>query len=573
MIDKFKKLVENSVEKEIVLDFLDALSEKECKSLVPSIKKFEKYYNKFLKLDESRYGIRGTENQRIAISYAGYYCMNKNDFRKHIRWLPFDFYRDESIYRFKPSWFSDFINEFHTIPDYLTLMEYEEKGYLTPTKELITNKLDSAIWKLIYGKADIYDPEQLLEYDATLKEHIWLLFREDSNINNQDRYLDYPNKDTRAWLLTFKNLVAEKKLDRREVLKESILASTRNFNKQLTGWFFTLIDVLKPTKEEILSLQNEFFMTFSAPQSRPINDSLKYLKTVGEDKAFKVDMFLELLSVILNSEVKSVVNKALNIVDKLAKKNPKLQSDIALIVVQALFFQDEKIQTQASKIILSYGDKSEALHAEIGMYYNELNSSVKTLLADYAVKSEVMEESFEVEHFTYINNENKIETYESFDEMVFFFSQVFENNEDHHFDLFMALLPKLDKEVSAINIQKLEPAFQRAIKTTNNSSNKIGKIENLMALTFVEYMRRNFEIFPNETEKMKKLYNRVIKADEELSIWHKSIRSLKDSILKHESRVYFLYAGLLENLLISIEEKRELAFLSTPTRNAFVFLK
>ena len=75
----------------------------------------------------------------------------------------------------------------------------------------------------------------------------WLNFEDDASKKQLD------------WIFLFSTFVTEGRLERFRVLQASLLASNRNFNKVLSGWFAQLFTELEPTKEELLRLQKELF--------------------------------------------------------------------------------------------------------------------------------------------------------------------------------------------------------------------------------------------------------------------------------------------------------------------------
>lgn len=75
------------------------------------------------------------------------------------------------------------------------------------------------------------------------------------------------------------------------VLKESLLAINRNFNKNLCSWFAGMFTALNPSVEEQLTLQPEMFAALSSPHSRPINIILGLLKNLCSHPRFLTDDF------------------------------------------------------------------------------------------------------------------------------------------------------------------------------------------------------------------------------------------------------------------------------------------
>ena len=149
-----------------------------------------------------------------------------------------------------PPWFSDFVNKQSTqeyIPFYISyewIMELTKEGYLNPSKELIVAILPQHTFEN-QNNTYVYKPGKLFKYEATLTDHIWYLFELPSNLHYSGRWLNFGNdvsKERIGWQTLFKQFSSENRIDRFRLLKESLLASNRNFNKVLSGWFIELFN-------------------------------------------------------------------------------------------------------------------------------------------------------------------------------------------------------------------------------------------------------------------------------------------------------------------------------------------
>jgi hypothetical protein len=104
----------------------------------------------------------------------------------------------------------------------------DEKGYVEPRPELLGHHLSNY-------------PSDLDEHPETLETHFWYL-------------CEYPSKSLpfrKEWFPLVQKLISEQKIERKRFLRECLLASNRNFNKNVTGWFMDAFTVLKPTEEEL----------------------------------------------------------------------------------------------------------------------------------------------------------------------------------------------------------------------------------------------------------------------------------------------------------------------------------
>ncbi len=565
-----------------VIPFLKKLPLENRKLLIPTIKKLQKKYGKFVEKKDPKggthYGSVGTSDQLEKLNIAGFISMNLKEYKASFYSIDQRILDGNFLDWYCPKWLSEYLNtEQVYYLDYKTLLSFSIKGYLQPTPELIVQKLPQAIFQSVTKTNEHeYAIENLFLNAITLKEHIWYLFQYNSEINWSDRYIRLQGTGTEnpSWSFTFKSLILDGNLDREMVLKEALLTSTRNFNKTLTGWFFDLFKYLTPTKEELLKLQDTIFLVFNGQHSKPINTCLSYIKTICLDKKFNIKEFIDIAPILLTSEVKAVVNSSLMILDKLAKKHAKYSEAICLVSCEALLHQDEKIQSRAAKLIQKHGDtKSVAIKETIGSYYEGLFSSIKSLFVEFDINTDEfhsIENIIAFEPIERITENNLLTSYNTIDDIIFFMSQAFDNNEVYHFDLFLALLPKLDKLLDADNVTKLEPAFQRAFKfiTPYYESSRQGWVEKLMAISFINYGEIVFKRFPKETENIQRLYDKTVKKDIERgannSDTHsKKIMSLRDFEL--EESTYDIFISRLLYCKSIIVAHKEVEMLATPT--------
>lgn len=528
-----KKELEEIVLKEAdIIPFLKKLTPQDKKTLVPFLKTFKVkiFEQKHVKKKSARGGVSYSfhntysERKRALVEKACFVCFNKTDINKVLfnasDLAVSDDYIENIIPWYKPKWYEALLNE--NIPwalSYDKSMSLSKAGLFEPSRAFILAKLSSAI---IENKLEdkkyrrIYKPEVLLEHKETLDEHIWYLFEEETGINNYYDYLNLENynKGNSVWIDTFVDLSNENRLDRKKLLIATLYTSTKGFNKSLSGWFFDLLIKLNPTKDEVITLQNEFFSALNSPHSKVVNTVLKNFKTVTDDKKFKYKIFIENASILLNSETKSVVNSTLMILDKLAKTHKLSSTSICIKAAEALLNNDEKIQLRAAKIIQKYGNpKKQELLDEVGVYADNLFHSAKETLSVYIVGGEETDDIFEVEEMDFLSEENRIPTYNSLDDLIFFVSQVIDNNEVYHIDLLLSYLPKLNLLITKENVAKLEPIFKRCLdlSLSYDWNSQIGILEREAAQYLNDYSEILMKKYPSELASFRKAKDKKIK--------------------------------------------------------------
>ena len=159
-----------------------------------------------------------------------------------------------------PGWFSDYVNQYaatHYLPlcfSYEYLLHMMQRGWVRPHEEVVVQYLPQIIYEL-HDHQWVYCPENITKHAITLEQHIWYLFRYETNINWSDQYLCYGERaaaDT-DWRSTLKLLAQGNLISRARLLRETLAAISRPFNASLHQWFVDLLDYLAPEPAELLS--------------------------------------------------------------------------------------------------------------------------------------------------------------------------------------------------------------------------------------------------------------------------------------------------------------------------------
>ncbi len=490
-----------------LIPFLQSLTDADKKQLVPLIKALSKEYLEFKEvrtvLNSFSYKQNANDTQRSILLISSFVCFNRKDFEKSSfpSWILDEQHLRKVIDWYCPDWFSDFVNKlgeqeflFYTV-SYKLVMELTERGFLQPSRQILVKLLPQIIF-VNTDKKWHYEPEHILKYPVTLKEHIWYLFEEESNIHNSDRWLNFGEdvqKEKQGWIVLFKQYSAEGKIDRSRLLQEALLASNKNFNKTLSGWFSDLFIELQPTQAEVLNLQKELFAVLNAPHSKPVNTALHFIKKVITEKQFDGVSFLDQVPVLLTSDTKNTVASTLMILEKLAKKNKSLQLPICKAVVAVFIHTNDDLQLRAAKIIDTYRDQldddfSEALQP----YQDSMMSSARKLLNNFYVaaseNSEVEEPSDAIKLLASAQADlPEITLPESIDDLIFLASQAFDNNQSWHIDILPAAIIKWQQDLQGENIDKLAPALQRALQMTKSDFRAgIGSLDHMLSIFFID---------------------------------------------------------------------------------------
>jgi hypothetical protein len=485
-----------------LLPFLKSIDENGEKAFVTELKEISKG---FLEYKEVRQGNtitfkrKATEKQAELISYAALAFLNQKEFEKAFNlWLtPADKLNEVLSWRC-PKWFNRYINKFGNdafVPNFINydwIILLTRNGHITPTKELIVKTLPAFLFEQTKDHKYHVRPENLLKYEVTLSEHIWWFFDTENTIYASDRYMTLAdgtqNKESQ-WMMVFRDLADSGKMDKHRVLRETILATNRNYNKPQTGWFADLFVNLEPSVEELVEVQTEILNALNSSHSKPVNVALGAIKKMLDHAKFNFSAFLESTPLLLTSETKSVVNSTLTIIEKAVRKRPDQKAAGCHAVTQTFIHQDDELQTKAAKLIAKLGDPgSDELRIALAAYTGSFLTNARSILAEFIDTSHdaISPDIHEPVRKNIIIDE--IPPVNTFDELVFLASQAFDNNQTWHIDQLPEALIRMQDQVCGSNLGKFEPALQRALKVVFDGwTSTTGYLDQLLALFFIDY--------------------------------------------------------------------------------------
>ncbi|WP_339814733.1 DUF6493 family protein [uncultured Imperialibacter sp.] len=576
-----------------IIPFLTSLEAKERKQLLPKLKELNyvwEYNTKTVTSSGFSYQQsttpKGTDKQKTIWSIGSFYCQSFQEFSKN--WGVHNFLTkdllDEILPLFCPSWFQSYVNDAKSEVwayirlSYIELTDLEKQGYVELGPEIVVRTLPNVLvdsdpknWKIRY-----FRPERLWQYPITLEKHIWHLFEYQSNLHWSDNYYEFQNHGGKnPWRGAFKQLVDEKRIDRNRLLKETVLAMNRNFDKNASGWFASLLFDLEPSDNEIMALQAELLAQFSSPHSKIINSSLKLIKKVQDKPGFSAQEFIVNSGLLLSSDTKSIVQSCLIILDRLAKKNPKLQQELCSQVVQAFIQQDNDLQVRAARFIEKYGGNYSSIIDDLTPYQETLMVDARAILSN-ALNADSMEVPLHQEDLEDVTDDfieetpEPFEVPEGFDEFLFLASQAFDNNDPHHFDLLLAGIMQNHNKLLEGDTDKLEPALQRAIKKLiGDWTASTLYVDNIMAVFFLEYCEVLAARHPSQAPALGKMIEEAREKDLDKA---KNTQYYKQRILPLEywhtedmTPVYFLFRELCLLVLNRVKKNQLPSLLSTPT--------
>nr|WP_315033002.1 DUF6493 family protein [uncultured Chryseobacterium sp.] len=488
-----------------IIPFLKQLTEEERKTLVPTIKKMDREISKIV-MTKNSYHTAGSVNQHSIIDIASFVCMDQKNFGKNYWSLFRNIEQTEQILEWGcPHWFSNFINESidadFTAFNYQHILGWAEKGYVQPEPALLGHHLSN-------------HPADLDQHPETLKTHFWYL-------------CEYPSKSLpfrKEWFPIVQKLVAEQKIERKRFLRECLLASNRNFNKNVTGWFMDAFTALKPTDQELVELQDELLAGLASVQSKAINTILAHLKKIVAAPAFKSDEFSHYLPNLLSSEVKTVVVASLTLTEKIFQHKRLDPEMLGIALSTAFVSKDDGIQSKAAKIILKYIPVSENIKEALSHYSDNILTNVRPFLVKYIEEKHSELEAISSEKLRLTTEENKLRELESFEDLMFFLPSAIDDPYSFHCDVALAGFIRFGADVNEESVKLIEPVFLKACKSI--SKWEVPYLNVLLCNLIINYGLSLLEKYPLQLKNLEKIYHKTKEdeaARESYSNYHKKL--------------------------------------------------
>jgi len=582
--EEYTELLEKNREKHII-PFLQKLQPEERRALAPTIKRLAKDYFAFHQ-EGTTWRSKVTEPQRKMLNYSFFACYSQKEIEKeNPAWLLSRDHLEQFLSWYCPSWLSDYINSFRErdwLPyqlSYEYLVELMERGFVQPHPQLIARMLPAAVFEQRERK-HYFLPGKLEKFPVTLREHIWYLFHYESTVHAANRWLHGLNEKETGWEAVFVKYVAEGKLDRRRVLKEALLAANRNFNKNLSGWFADLFYSLAPSKAEILLLQPELFNLFSSPHSKVVSAALQGCKAMLDDALFDIVTFLDNVPVLLASDTKAVVTGALQVLEKLAKRDAMKRELICELTTGTFIHRDEPLQSRAAKLLQKFArEDDEDLKQTLSLYQKDLFAAPKALLAPFLTGETTAAEEEDLlpagqRRTRELNEERAIAPVGDVDELAFFAAQAFDNNEAWHIDVLAAALLRLQNDVKGEDLVKLEPAIQHALKFYfGDWRSSQGALDQLAACLFLDFCLDRMALYPEQTRSARALFQSFLyKSEANKKVWDEhgtALTFLGGWKAQGEQPIYEPYKNLFMTVRDRFKKGQTLPLLSTPTHRPF----
>lgn len=579
--EQYLKIYE-SQDKEAMIPFLKSLSPKQKKELLIVLEECSSTFNH----------VR-CSGRIIDFIYTATFiiCCNQKQFSTLVQLYSLNIPELDKIFEwYCPGWFSKFLNkavETNWIYlDYLLLVDWTIKGYIQPTEKLIAETL-AGIFRVRTANHPGFNIKELDTYPVTLDGHIWLLFKEVSwlDISNTDSKYNASDKQDSICSQAFIYYTSNGRIDRLRVLRECLSTVNNNFKKDLLGEFIELYKRLNPRPEEIIRMQPELFNALASVNTVMIDTVLQDIAQITGENDFLVDDFLVSLLPVLSSKTKKIVISALSVLEQIAETKKTKREAVCLQLAPVFLNKDESIQKKAATILLQWADPGSRIVKEnLSQYNATILQSVQTLLKDFLYETDTIVSLAEEKPTiqlpeTPIKEANKIPIADSFDDFIFFLSQLFKSDEIYRVEYLPTLIKQFDKQITAEKLPLLDVIFKAACERVSQhciygkgSERMFGwdarLFKHIAALYLMEYGRTLINRYPEESEFLQHYYQKAVEEDKngiEYDFYTEpQFTSLEDWVGGKRASYKPLHTIMLQNKEL-LSKEVDLPVLSLPT--------
>ena len=224
------------------------------------------------------------------------------------------------------------------------------------------------------GKKGLANVQAALLDDADLlKDDLWKIFEiegnSDCNLQSLEpvgytalapKFNSISDPAIYSWRYALVDMAKHGHIPRARLLESSLAALARGFTPHRAGWFVRLYEELQPTFQERQSHLQSYLQLLGSPNPNTITFALDALVALDKEKPVAGKDVLQSIEPALALKAKATVKLALQWLDRIARREPKLGASVARRATSALYHEAPDVQAAAFKLIETYGDQNDA---------------------------------------------------------------------------------------------------------------------------------------------------------------------------------------------------------------------
>lgn len=218
-----------------------------------------------------------------------------------------------------------------------------------------------------------------------LADDVWMLFKYDgtaeSSLSGADKYLTNAKESWQSVLVDF---AKEGLLDRGRLLDESLRALGRDFNQFRASWFSRFHEALAPTMQERLERTKTYADLLNSPIPPTVSFAISMLGSIDKVSPIPLEVLKSSLPNALTAKSKQTALGAVKLLESCAQREPSLQKAVCLLACSALVSENAEVQTQAIRLINTFGEATDSeLKQTLEDYLPGLSYSVRNKLPEW----------------------------------------------------------------------------------------------------------------------------------------------------------------------------------------------
>jgi hypothetical protein len=227
--------------------------------------------------------------------------------------------------------------------------------------------------------------QQIKNDPDLLKNEIPQLFK----VNEFPAGFSYTATDRwHCWKDAFVTLVADGTLSKNELVELCLSALERPYTEFQGKWFVQILERLPFDDTDLKIFAKRFLLLIRHRNPSPSALGFSFLERFFKENKISDTEVLELLPSVVRDPSKGRVKKAITILDKIAKRNKTLHSEIMKLVLECLQHEDSEIQLASLEFLKKYDTFNDPTIAEfVHQIAESLAPSVQKLIPDTIIQA------------------------------------------------------------------------------------------------------------------------------------------------------------------------------------------
>ena len=273
----------------------------------------------------------------------------------------------------RPEWLSNFLLWIASLTGIMNVGEYDYWYiYRRFVLEKIIKPVKNDLWirtmfsAMLFATGNNIDSKpktllrQLQDDSGLLEREIWELFAFESfpngwNLTSSDNHFERKGKD---WKGTICELVEKKKIPQKRVLDGCFHSLQQPFSDHESKWYVQILEQMigeLPIKDDELVKDKRFLGLLDNPNPTPRTLGAAILERLFKAGKISDSEIVAYAPMLLREIAKTKLKKTLGMLDKIAKKNTNLRSDIFSAVLESLQHESADIQSASLDLLMKYG--------------------------------------------------------------------------------------------------------------------------------------------------------------------------------------------------------------------------